>query len=128
MSGLAIVAAVGAVVLLALLAVLQVCVAAGLPWGRLVWGGQHDVLPTRLRVGSALSLLLYAGFAAVLLSRAGVLAGSDSSFVTIGSWVLVAYFALGIVVNLASRSSAERWTMAPTCAVLAGASLIVALA
>ena len=64
-------AAVISVGLLALLAVLQLCVAAGLPWGRFVWGGRHEVLPAALRVGSGVSVLLYLGFAWILLSRAG---------------------------------------------------------
>ena len=121
-------AAILATVVLGTLAALQVGVAAGAPWGRLVWGGKHRVLPPRLRVASALSVVLYAGFAAVLLSRAGVMPGSEAPFVVVSTWVLFAYFALGIVMNLASRSTAERRTMAPACAVLAAATLVVALA
>ncbi|MEE6272484.1 hypothetical protein [Georgenia wangjunii] len=45
-----------------------------------------------------------------------------------GIWVLAAYFALGILMNAASRSVPERWTMAPVCAVLAAACVTVALA
>lgn len=125
---MAIAAAILATVVLGALAALQVGVAAGAPWGRLVWGGKHRVLPPRLRVASALSVVLYAGFAAVLLSRAGVMPGSEAPFVVVSTWVLFAYFALGIVMNLASRSTAERRTMAPACAVLAAATLVVALA
>ena len=51
----------------------------------------------------------------------GKLAGPD--------WfILVGYFALGIVMNLASRSIAERRTMAPACTVLTAAALVVAFA
>lgn len=109
------------------LAVLQICVGLGAPWGRLVWGGGHRVLPRRLRVGSALSVVLYAGFAAVLLSRAGVLPGGDSIAVRVLTWVLFAYFAVGIGMNAISRSRAERLTMTPVCAALAAATLVVAL-
>jgi hypothetical protein len=116
-----------AVAMLAALAVLQAGVAAGRPWGRLVWGGRHRVLPRRLRIGSVLSVLLYAAFAWLLLARAGVLAGGDSAFVVVATWVLLGYFSLGVLMNLASRSAAERWTMAPTCVVLAAATLLVAL-
>jgi hypothetical protein len=123
----ALTAAVGAVVLLAALAALQVGAAAGMPWGRLVWGGAHRVLPPRLRVGSILSVLLYALFAWVLLTRAGALPGADAPFVVVATWVLFAYFCLGILANLASRSLPERLTMTPACLLLAGATLIVAL-
>ena len=120
------VAAVVATVILVALAVLQASVAAGAPLGRFVWGGQHQTLPTRLRIGSAVSVLLYAGFALVLLSRAGVLPGRETGFVIVTTWVLFAYLALGILGNLASRSKFERWTMAPTSGVLAAAAMIVA--
>lgn len=127
-SGPALAAAIVASLLLAALAVVQIGVAAGKPWGRLVWGGRHRVLPTRLRVASAVSVVVYAGFAAVLLSRAGALPASGTAFVVVTTWVLVGYFALGIVMNLASRSIAERRTMAPACTVLTAAALVVALA
>lgn len=122
-----VIALVVALTLLAALAVLQSLVAAGLSYGHLVWGGAHRVLPRRLRIGSAISVLVYAGFAALLLSRAGVLPGGDSGVVVVLSWLLFAYFALGTVVNALSRSRAERLVMTPSCAVLAVASLVIAL-
>lgn len=112
---------------LGVLAVVQLSVAAGAPWGRFVWGGQHRVLPTRLRIGSAVSVLLYAGFAALLLSRAGVLPGGETLVVRVLTWVLFAYFVVGIGMNAISRSRAERLTMTPACVALAAATLVVAL-
>lgn len=112
--------------LLAALAVLQVLAACGLPVGRLVWGGQHRVLPRRLRIGSVVSVVLYAGMAALLLARAGVIPG-DGAFVRVASWVLFGYFALGIGMNLLSRSTPERVTMTPVALVLAAATLIIAM-
>jgi hypothetical protein len=41
--------------------------------------------------------------------------------------VLFAYFAVGVGMNVISRSRAERLTMTPVCAVLAAATLVVAL-
>ena len=55
------IALVVALTLLAALAVLQILAVSGLPYGRFVWGGQHRVLPRGLRVGSAVSVLVYAG-------------------------------------------------------------------
>ncbi|WP_374978011.1 hypothetical protein ACEYYH_09985 [Microbacterium trichothecenolyticum] len=124
---LAPVAATVACLVLGALAVLQICVAAGAPWGRFVWGGAHRVLPRRLRIASAASVLLYAGFAALLLSRAGILPGGDSLLIRILTWLLVAYFAFGIVMNAISRSRAERLTMTPVCVVLGAATLVIAL-
>lgn len=115
-----------ALVLLTALAVLQVLVALGLPLGRLVWGGQHRVLPTRLRIGSAISVVLYAGMAALLLSRGSAIPG-DSNFVRVATWVLLVYFALGIIMNAISRSRPERYTMTPISIALATATLVIAL-
>ena len=127
MSALVSSAVLVACLVLGALAVLQICVAAGAPWGRFVWGGAHRVLSRRLRIASAASVVLYAGFAAVLLSRAGILPGGDSLAIRILTWVLFGYFALGVLMNAISRSRAERLTMTPVCAVLAAATLVVAL-
>lgn len=121
------VAAVLATVLLAALAVLQVGVACGAPWGRLVWGGQHRVLPRRLRIASAVSVVLYAAFAGILLARAGVIPGGGTGPIEVATWILFGYFTLGILANLASRSRMERLVMTPTCLVLALLTLVVAL-
>ena len=72
-----------------------------------------------------MSVPLYVGFALVLLNRAGVFPGRNTGFVVVAAWVLFAYFTLGILGNVASRSRHEE-TMAPTSAVLAAAALIVA--
>ncbi|WP_101845504.1 hypothetical protein [Zhihengliuella sp. ISTPL4] len=113
--------------LLTALTLFQIALICGAPWGRLAWGGAHRVLPARLRVGSGVSILLYAAFAVVLLARSGALPGEDSAVVVVLTWVLFAYFLAGIVLNGISRSRPERWTMTPVCAMLAGMTLIVAL-
>ena len=117
-----------ACVVLGLLAVFQACLALGAPWGRLAWGGQHEGrLPGRLRVGSLVSIALYAVFAVVLTDRAGLtdVIASDG-VVRVAAWVLVAYLALGVVMNAISRSRAERAVMTPTALVLAVCALVVA--
>ncbi|WP_157009149.1 hypothetical protein [Agromyces laixinhei] len=116
-----------ALTVVAALSVLQVLAASGRPVGQFVWGGAHRVLPRRFRIGSAVSILLYAGFAALLLSRAAVVPGGESTIVRVLTWVLFGYFALGMLLNAISRSRAERFTMAPACAVLAVTTLVIAL-
>jgi hypothetical protein len=119
-------AAVLACVLLAGLAVFQVALAAGRPWGRFAWGGQHDLLPPGLRFGSAVSVVLYAAFAVVILQAAGLLAVLPEAVADVGIWVLTGYFALGILVNGISRSRPERVVMTPLVLVLAACCLVVA--
>ena len=122
------IAAIAACIMLAALAIFQGLLISGAPIGRFAWGGQHDVLPTRLRVGSAVSIVLYAAFAAVILERAGFLTVIDNAtFVQVATWVLFGYFTLGIVMNGISRSKPERNTMTPVSLLLAALLLIVAL-
>lgn len=116
-----------ATLVLAGIAVFQILAIAGQPVGHFLWGGQHRVLPTKLRVGSAISLVLYAAMSALLFSRAGVLPGGTATAIVVASWVLFGYFALGVVMNGISRSRAERAVMTPACVALAGATLVVAL-
>lgn len=114
------------VLVLAALAVLQALVAAGRPYGRLVWGGQHETLPRNLRIGSVISIGLYVVLGLVAVARAGAF-GEAGTVVVIAAWVLAGYFALGILMNGISRSRLERAVMTPVCVVLAACSLVLAL-
>ena len=121
-------AALAVVVLLALMAVFQIALASGAPWGRFAWGGQHPgALPTGLRVGSALAVPIYALIAVVALDRAGVVDVLPTGAARVGTWVVFAFFAVGVVMNGISRSKAERYTWTPVTAVLAVLTLLVAL-
>ena len=51
-------AAIVATVILGLLAVFQLALVAGAPLGHLAWGGRSRVLPTRLRIGSVVSIVI----------------------------------------------------------------------
>lgn len=114
-------------VFLAALAVFQVLLIAGQPLGRFAWGGQHDVLPAGLRVGSAVSIALYAGFAVLMLCAAGALDVVPAGVADVAIWVLTAYFTLGIVLNAISRSRPERLVMTPVVIVLTVVCLVLAL-
>jgi hypothetical protein len=120
-------AALCATALLAFLSIVQIGAASGAPWGRLTWGGQHRVLPGRLRLASGVTVVWYAGTAAILLGRAGMLGTAPTGSVRVGAWVLLGFFALSIIANLASRSRAERLVMTPTCTLLAAATAVVVL-
>ena len=120
-------AAVLALVLLAALAVLQGLLVAGYPLGRFAWGGQHEVLPAGYRVGSVVSIALYAGFAVLILQAAGSPALLPGGFVEVAIWVLTGYFVLGIGLNAISRSRPERLVMTPVVVLLAAACLVLAL-
>ncbi|HEV7847905.1 MAG TPA: hypothetical protein VGO88_01070 [Mycetocola sp.] len=121
------VAAILACLILVALAVFQAGLIAGSPIGRFAWGGQHEVLPRTLRIGSAVSILLYAVFAIVILERAGLAHLLPDAVARVGIWVLTVYFTVGILLNGISRSKSERNLMTPVCIVLAGLCTVIAL-
>ena len=122
------VAAFAVCVILAGLVVFQIALAAGAPWGHYAWGGQHRVLPLRLRVGSVVSALTYVLMAYVVLARADLITSSLSDDVLrVVAWALAGYLLVGIPLNLASRSRPERLVMTPVVATLCLLTVVVAL-
>lgn len=118
-------AAVG--VVLATLTVFQLLLVFGAPLGSFAWGGQHQVLPPRLRIGSAVSIAVYAVLAAIVLARANLLATSvPEGAERAAAWVVTSYFLLAVGANLASRSKPERAVMTPVAAVLCALCCVVA--
>ena len=115
------------VALLACLTVFQLLLVVGAPLGRFAWGGAHDVLPTRLRIGSVVSLAIYAAVALVMLQAAGAVRVLPEGLVDGAIWVLTGYFAVGVALNAASRSRPERMVMTPVALVLAVCCLALAL-
>jgi hypothetical protein len=127
LSGVILVAAVLVCVILAGLAVFQLLLVAGRPLGRFAWGGRHEMLPRRLRIGSAVSVVLHALIALVVLQAAGAIAVFPDAVADVGIWVVTGYFALGVPLNAVSRSRPERLVMTPVVLVLALCCLVVAL-
>lgn len=112
------------------LAVFQLLLIIGLPLGRFAWGGQSALLPARLRVGSAVSIVVYAAFALVALDRAeliSVLPSPSIAVVAMAMWVIAAYLLFSVLPNLASKSKDERCVMVPVSVALAGLAFLIAL-
>ncbi|MGC1419373.1 MAG: hypothetical protein WA786_04550 [Acidimicrobiales bacterium] len=108
---------------------LQILLAAGLPLGHAAFGGEHRVLPIRLRVASAVSVLVFAAAFCVILARVGLfgMGSRKSLLVQVGTWVLVVLFGLSTLANVASRSHWERRVMAPVALLLTICFVAVAL-
>ncbi|PZG23619.1 hypothetical protein C1I95_03125 [Micromonospora craterilacus] len=120
-------AAIALVVLLAVLAAFQVALALGAPLGRFAWGGQHEVLPLPLRVGSAVAIVVYAIIAVIALDRAELIDVLAGPVARVTMWILVGYFALSIAPNALSRSRSERNAMVPVSIALTALALLVAV-
>ena len=114
------------VVLLAL-AVFQLALVVGAPLGRFAWGGAHRVLPARLRVGSAVSIFIYALIDVIAWDRVGAIDVFPEPFSEVAMWVIFGYFVLGILMNAISRSKPERYLMVPVSIVLAVLSFLIAM-
>lgn len=120
--------AIVATIILAGLGIFQLTLALGVPLGRYAWGGQHKgVLPAKLRIGSVISIILYALFAIVALDKAGAIDILNDGVVDLAMWVIAGYLFVGVVMNGISRSKHERYTMTPIVTVLAVLFLAVAL-
>ena len=121
-------AAILAVVLLAIIALFQVSLALGAPWGSAAWGGAHaGTLPARLRITSLVAgVVLYPLLMVLVLASAGIVSVDWMPGVgKVGMWVLTGFFVIGAIANFASRSKKERiWgpvslAIAVCCALIA---------
>lgn len=106
------------------LSVFQIALAFARPYGEYAWGGYHAVLPLKLRIASALSVLLYGVFAIVIADAAGWIQVFST---TIPILLLALYSTFGIVMNGVSRSPKERAVMTPTATIMAACSWILYL-
>jgi hypothetical protein len=104
--------AVVAVALIGIVVLFQLALVLGAPWGQIAWGGQNPgVLPTTLRVGSAVAILVLGFMAWIVLAAADLVGASPvpEEWLDVILWVIAGYFLLGTLANLASKSRPERW-------------------
>lgn len=119
----ALIASVGIVCL----AVFQMLLAAGLPYGAAAYGGTNTVLPSRLRWGSGISSALFCGAFYVVLGEADLFGvAGRATFINVAIWIFVAIFGLSATANIASHSRWERRLMAPIALVLTACCTILA--
>lgn len=113
--------------LTALSVLFQWCLACGLPWGELAWGGAYPgTLPSSMRWASFGASILLLGMGWVVRAQAGLLASRHQPHVQKLIWAVVTYCALGIVANLATPSFWERVLWAPVVTLMFATSLMVA--
>lgn len=120
-------AAIISITILSILSVFQLALAAGAPLGKFAWGGQHKKLPTKLRLGSLLAIVIYIGISVCLLSKSGLYQIIPQGiFLNIIIWVIFAYLIFGSLMNVLSKSKSERYFMTPITLILAYCSFIIA--
>jgi hypothetical protein len=110
------------------LALFQLALALGAPWGHLAMGGRFPGrFPPPMRVAALIQIAIYLVLAAIVFVRADVALPSLFSISQIAIWIVVALLALGVVLNLITPSRWERRLWAPVAILMFAASLRVAL-
>ena len=105
----------------------EIALASGAPWGAYAMGGAFPgQLPPALRVGALVQAALLAGMALVILARAGLILPRWWRVSRWLAWVVVAFAALSLILNLITPSAGERAIWAPTAFLLLLSSALVA--
>lgn len=121
-------AAVTYAVLAAAVVVFQFCLTIGLPWGEASMGGRFPgKYPPRMRFVSATNMAVLSFLAIIVLSKADVLLPQLRSFSNVAIWFVVAFSAVGVVLNTITPSKIERTIWAPVTVLQLAAVIIVAL-
>lgn len=122
-------AALLSTLLFLVIAVIQLLLTIGLPWGEITMGGYHKgKLPGKLRVLSLLSVFILFFFSTVTLHHAEVIATRLSfPFTTIMIWFIAAFLGLNMIANLFSKSPKEKWIMTPLAGIAFLSVLTVAI-
>jgi hypothetical protein len=118
------IAAVAAAVLLAGISVFQLLLALGAPWGAAAYGGgaagPDGVLPSGLRIASAVAAIILGVAAWVILARADLAPRGPLSPLLLrwAARVIAAFMVLNTLSNLSSSNPVERWAFGGTTVVL----------
>ena len=116
-------------VLLAGLALFQLALAAGAPWGSLAMGGRYPGrFPPPMRIAALVQIAIYVLMAIVVFVRAGLLLPDLFEPSRIAVWAVVSLSAVAVVLNLITPSKWERRLWAPVAILMFATSLRVALA
>ena len=107
----------------------QLALVLGAPMGEYTLGGQtHGKLSIKLRIVSAISLLLNLAIAGHYLAQTGTIQTLlPSDLNQIANWGLVVFTASGLVMNSISRSKKERKMWVPVLLLSLTCAVIVAL-
>lgn len=105
------------------LAIFQVLLTLGYPFGEFTLGGYYKILPKKLRIVSAVSALILLFMGLVFLKHSNVLNGLDFLPTNILVWIIIISLGFMTLANLISQSKKERHTMTP----LSGVAFILCL-
>ena len=105
----------------------QIALAAGAPWGVFAMGGAFPrQFPPALRIAALIQAALLVGMAAVVLARADLILPRWSRVSRWLVWIVVAFAALSLILNLITPSAGERTIWVPIAFLMLISSSIVA--
>jgi hypothetical protein len=120
--------AIAFAVLSSIVAVFQLALAAGAPWGDLTLGGQFPgTLPTGMRVAACVQAGVLMALAVLVLARSGLLFPSMFRVSRWLVWVAVLVCLLSLSLNLTTGTKWERRFWVPVLFGMVVSSVIVAL-
>ena len=101
-------------VLFGVIVTMTVLVACGLPLGEFTMGGQHKILPKKLRVAAVISVAIQV-FAMVIILQAGGFISMWLSFKVTKyiCFFFLIYLSLNTIMNMISKSRKEKYVMTP---------------
>lgn len=110
-------------------AIFQSLLALGFPYGKLAWGGFYEVLPTPLRIGSAVAIMIYGYGIIVLLESAQIIQlFNKPELIEYSVWIFVLLFGLSTIGNIQSKSELEKKVMTPIGILFCCLCIIVGMA
>lgn len=123
------IAAVIAVVIFAVISVIQLLLALGLPLGKLAYGGKYERLPTNMRIMSIVAIGIFVLASISVLERAGIITiFNNSLIVLVIVWIIAVYLAFNTLLNVMSKSKREKLIMTPLSLASAICCFIIAIA
>ena len=101
-------------VLFGVIAIMTVLVACGLPLGEFTMGGQHKILPKKLRVVAVISVAIQI-FAMIIILQAGGFISLWFPFKVTKyiCFFFAVYLSLNTIMNMISKSRKEKYVMTP---------------
>ncbi len=110
------------------LAIFQLLLALGKPYGKAAWGGKHEILPVPLRFASLGAILIFIILTLSILEKAHIIfVINNENFVTYAIWIFSFFFSVNTLGNFLSKSKIEKVIMTPVSLLLSISCFIVAI-
>jgi hypothetical protein len=110
------------------LALFQLLLVLGLPYGKLAFGGKYDKLPANLRINSLIAIGIFIFGIIIVLERSEIITIFTNIVVSgIAIWVYAGYLAFNTFLNLLSKSKSEKLIMTPISLLSSTCCFIIAI-